>query len=1013
MIISCHRSIAFLYITTLLDWNGFVLFSAATTSTTKKDHQPLLLYDFSRNHCQEDEDNNHICLNLGALDESNLIRNATLTRLSRGNVGMEWSSIQEEDLNSSPEIQDLTTIVNMTTRSSQNHNKTRDPIVVASIQPLMTYKQLQHGKGDVDDAWAGISISLWIRSVEEDTVDRKIPILTIGAKEFQKLDFSFTECDDHQIDLQLQLFNRSLIMVFRTSDTVFEPCQQLKAKNTEIIPGAITHVAMVLKNRYQQVFVNGKPERSMEEPFNSNLAQWNRDGMLELFSHHDQPHWKGRIYRLEVVEGVWDQEDVLIAMGRGVSPAIPLIQNLTYRIFEDAELIAGSHNAEWYRHPNTLPDHPLDHTTTVLSLNLSVSFLDEDVDNFLELLGIDHASPPKVRFFLLGRHTKGDLYYIDSTKILPAKTMTPLLSSQLVFIPEHNAHSHPSGTVFTTLQYCVALREILLPSQCLVKAFVNVIVDAVNDPPIAFVSEEGPYMAHEGTLEELMPLRLQGRDVDPADRVTVIEIVSTPRMGYLYLSVPIRRADSLSHGTLLSDLQHAVPGSEAFVEYRFTGDVMIRDYLVTDSFDFRVRDSHGSWSIPTRVKILVQSRLQQLVPSTPDRAQEDVFSTIALRGKDNSGLSRSIGFFVDYLPEPEDALVYNLGGSLLQGGDTFSEPQGETEVLLLVGGRLCDGRHVGNTSLGFRVAAFGSGDHISSVSDITERMVMVDCRVRPLALVVPQDFLKVKASNDLWNDTCGGYMYNRTNSWHRETCESAVLVDHIRVLSDGTHSERALVTVSSQHGLLTLNPEHRHTLRTLEDQPVMRSSIKFMALPGQAGAILSGLHFQSRKVGLDEIHISVEYGSCTDRNDTCVRVSQSIPVRVLPATRVTPDHLFDSFPWIQLHFTLTLLLLVKFKGKLRVLWAMYQQKKQNDKDDCNIHATGETAGSSATDTTTGTIRWQQCYDESTGFYYYLDLDDGSVTWDVPLEEPFLPYDDCLDILTGLSTDDDGLTRGRP
>jgi hypothetical protein len=159
---------------------------------------------------------------------------------------------------------------------------------------------------------------------------------------------------------------------------------------------------------------------------------------------------------------------------------------------------------------------------------------------------------------------------------------------------------------------------------------------------------------------------------------------------------------------------------------------------------------------------------------------------------------------------------------------------------------------------------------------------------------------------------------------------------------------------------------------------MMRSSIRFKAIPSQIDTILAGLHFQSRIVGVDEIRISIEYGDCQARNYTCFRVTQSIPVNVLPATTMKRAMLFGSFPWIQLPFTLTLLLLMKFKGKLRVLLAVHRTK----------YPSPEEATTTVADTSS--IRWQQFYDDSSGFHYYLNLDDGTVTWDVPLDEPFLP-----------------------
>lgn len=66
-----------------------------------------------------------------------------------------------------------------------------------------------------------------------------------------------------------------------------------------------------------------------------------------------------------------------------------------------------------------------------------------------------------------------------------------------------------------------------------------------------------------------------------------------------------------------------------------------------NSFDFRVQDSHSSWSIPMTAKIQIVSGPMEIAPYTSDRAQEDLLSTIVMQGRDDTGLNRSLGFFSD------------------------------------------------------------------------------------------------------------------------------------------------------------------------------------------------------------------------------------------------------------------------------------------------------------------------------------------------------------------------------
>lgn len=35
-------------------------------------------------------------------------------------------------------------------------------------------------------------------------------------------------------------------------------------------------------------------------------------------------------------------------------------------------------------------------------------------------------------------------------------------------------------------------------------------------------------------------------------------------------------------------------------------------------------------------------------------------------------------------------------------------------------------------------------------------------------------------------------------------------------------------------------------------------------------------------------------------------------------------------------------------------------------------------------------RWREHYDENSGFYYYENVDNGTVTWNPPLDESFIP-----------------------
>lgn len=896
---------------------------------------PLLLYDFHSDNCDRG-----ICQNDGSLPDSQLARNASTTAFVRGNVGIEALETEGSDFYGSR-------------------------LLIGSAERLVKYKQ---EKGN--DLEPGISIGLWLRPLDEGRL--KTPILTFGARELEEKKYKFTECDKSQIDLQLQVYSRSLSVVFRTSDTFYEPCQKLRMETAGLVPGSLMHVAIVLSDHHQQVFVDGELMSSMNEPFDSNLAHWNKHGILELFSYHNQPTWHGNLYRLEVSNGVWSQSDVRTIMKSGLAPADPVIFNQTHRIYEDAEIIPESHSAESYQEPNVLFHGS---NNTIPTINLTVSFLDEEVSTLLQSKGIaGNNYPPLVNLYIVTPPKQGELFYLDGTRISSASSIVSLSDQQLIYVPAYNGHSELPGMIFDAFRYCFARSNIFVRSQCEAFADVAIVVDEVNDPPIALVAGDQPFTFYEGTQEVLTPILLQGSDVDKGDSISCFEVVSPPRNGYLYLSVPLRRSDHLFHGTLLSDLNYTIPGPEALVEYHYTGEALVREDLIVDSFEFRVRDNRGGWSMPTKAMIIVRTGLTGMYRSQMTWVKEDDNAFSLLQGEDHSGLDRELGFFVYNVPPPEDVTLFDNEMNPIHEGSMIAGVS--APIILQAHGRLCDHNEESTTSFGFHVYARDAERRIVSISDASECVISVQCRVKPIGLVVPQGIVQTRASSRLWGDPYGEHGCNEREA------ECLLPFSNSSVDLNEMHIDRASVVIKSNVGMLTLNPNHRVHLRLLEDQAVTRPTIQFKAPPSQLDGIMKGVVFQSRQPGIGDIHISIEYGDCQAPNRTlfeCYRVEKTVQVLVSHPKPSEQEMLFDSFPWIPLPFTLTMLLLVKFKGKLRVL--LVSHKKDFVPEEA------------ATVAESAAIRWQQFYDEATGFYYYLDLDGGTVTWDVPLDEQFIPWED--------------------
>lgn len=957
----------------------FGTFGSSATTTFNASHSPPIGFDFQESRCINDT-----FPNLGSLSGEGswlfLRRNASTTSFSTGNLGLESHP-------SDPEL-------------LSNH-------LYGSMQPLLTSLQEARGGDDENSTAAasgdGISISLWIRSLQND--DLRSPILTVGRAESAATTvYGITECDRRQIDLQLTLQNRSLTLVYRTNDPFFEPCQLLRlTNNISLSRDELTHVAIVLTHRRQQIFINGQPSGIMREPFDASLTHWSRAGVLHLFSYQDQPSWFGRLYRLQLYKSAWDREHVYRIMSQGLPPALPHASAVTHRMFEDAEILPGSHSAEWYEHPNTFQESST-RPNELPELHLPITFLDEEVETLLKSRGISHSKAPRVFIYISKLPEQGTLYRLNGS-ILSATGYHPdlvlLPQSSVVYIPEHNDYSALPGSIYTSIEYCVALQEIIASSQCLSTASISIVIDPVNDPPVALVASEEPYLVHEGIVEERLPLQLKGSDVDLGDFIAAFEIITPPRLGYLYLSVPVRREDGLFHGTLLSDLDFVIPGAETLVEYRYDdSNTLIRDLVVVDSFDFRVQDSNGSWSVPISVKIQVVSGITGTPPPHESIVvQENAIAFIPLEGLDQSGLNRSIGFFLESVPEKEDALILGQDDELLLGGTLLDSlrmnaPYDEvTGIQFQSATNLCEAKQMANASIGYRVVAYEADGRISSVSSVVDQRITVECKIKPIGLALPQDNFTTHVFTSFLNDPCSGYVYNASQMVDGVTCKSAVILEGIKVTSDLTHTERAMVSIRSNHGRLTLNQEHRSQLRLLEGQAVMRPTVKFLALPRDVDDILSHLHFQSQVVGPDEIEISIKYGECPETENValdsfrCFSIQQSIHIDVLPALPVEKEMLFDTFPWIPLPFTLTMILLMKFKGKLRAILAI--QKSKPNEDDTTM-----------ADTTN--IRWKQFYDDGSGFYYYMNFEDGTVTWDPPLDEDFIP---CEEAETQLPSED--------
>ena len=82
-----------------------------------------------------------------------------------------------------------------------------------------------------------------------------------------------------------------------------------------------------------------------------------------------------------------------------------------------------------------------------------------------------------------------------------------------------------------------------------------------------------------------------------------------------------------------------------------------------------------------------------------------------------------------------------------------------------------------------------------------------------------------------------------------------------------------------------------------------------------------------------------------------------------------------------------MILLIKFKGKLREKKIL----KTEDIDNFIDEPLEEVDDEEEAVASYPEAKWIQYYDDVSGFYYYKNIKDGAVTWDVPpIDEEFIP-----------------------
>uniref|UniRef100_A0A7S4ATE1 Cadherin domain-containing protein n=1 Tax=Pseudo-nitzschia australis TaxID=44445 RepID=A0A7S4ATE1_9STRA len=821
---------------------------------------PLLQYDMTTDYCHQGS-----YFNNGILGKESiaLVRNTNTTRCVLG-MGIE----------------------------SDFHLGIDDSVKIETSQVLYASKSigsfLEDLNGNTFDSdnenENGFTISLWIRPHQNQAYtynkqnkyghDLTSPktIFAIGSDTFERKTFptALTSCEKSKIDFQLSMIdNDSLEIVYRTSNHMFEPCQRIEFNASslwDIDDGTLfaarpTHISISLGNFRQQVLVNGKIMARRRESFDTGLKHWDPTSLLQFFDYPKDenrlsPLWDGQLFQFSIYRGVFNKNQVRSVISQGLPPSQPFARSKVAQIYEDA----------------------LDENVTLQQIQMPYSFLDDEIDDLLTLLGLSHEPAAYTRYYITRFPSRGSLFHVGDKRTIEPNGNHPVLvrdMDSLVYIPRKDEHSEFSGHAYSSFDFCVTTNKIITSSQC-ISATISVIVDPINDPPVASIPK--PYYVHEGINEEAQALLLTGSDVDKSDSIQTIQITSPPKLGYLFLSVSsFRNEDNLLHGTLLSTVNNTILGKEAYVEYQFTecDTVVIQDSSIVDFFRFRVQDSAGSWSAEAEVKVHVLSGISSYSPSdsSPWIAPMTQVGGVrnVLKGIDSSGMNRTLGFFFKSLPSK--GIILDEGTQVMENhiAESTKKIYADEKIARMVNvtyvgaPAICDKSDdlLINDTFEYQVVALGPDKGVVSVSPTMEEQINVFCPVELVSMSVidEEELMNVSAFVSLADDYCSGYLFDFSEE-SKTSCRNTTLVFGLNVDNVEKLPEPVYVSIKTRGGLLSLKQEDLEDFHPIFDQPVMRSSIHIILPAENLNDVLSAIHFQSDAVGMDEIQVVLQYGRC-------------------------------------------------------------------------------------------------------------------------------------------------------
>jgi hypothetical protein len=857
----------------------------------------------------------------------------------------------------------------------------------------------------------GLTLELWFKPATNDTGLR--PIVTLG-QEGPVLN-SLNYCDSNTLDFQMAQRGGVLEIYYRTSDLFFEPCQRYTLVDMPLPANKLAHVMISLQDAHQQVFVNGQASDILTQSFQNDLSHWStidRGGKLHLLAYQQAGIWKGSLYQFGIYPGIYATGGVQERLLAGLPPSLPYAVSRTVRINEDAEYGAGSHSAEWYTRASAVAE--------AVRINLQGVWLDQEVRELLDSINLESSSPlTNVYVYVTALPETGRLYLPDdygralddsssesTSGILVPVSMDP--SGEVVYLPPPNQYSDSTEDVFATFGYCVVAFSVFNAQQC-DSAEIRVIVDPVNDPPIALPVE--PVTVFEGVETLDTPkILLSGMDVDAGDVISSIQVIQPPAHGHLILSVSSFRKDRVLHGTHLSVLDFTVGAEDpVYVKYIWNPnyDHVVQGNHVHDSFHFRVADRAGLWSTEKMVEVKVVSAVTAIADSS-FTVREDSRQQMNLlwHGRDASGYQRRLGYYVEFAPASNVGVLLDpstqkpiSSGTMLVNQEAFPYNAG-VNVTFVPSPNYCnshkttlDGPTSGSQILFRAVAVAGDGDTVVSTSDVVTQPIRVECVIDTLSMTGPSGPFQLKQTSlhRAASDPCHGSLFDPVVT-DLAACDAAAVINGIHGSSTDRHVEQARVTVLAGSGYLTFNEQSWNLARPIYGRrAVGANNVTFLANPEDLAAIFSHLHFQSYHQGTDAIDILLEYGDCSpalvNRSAMPFQTADCQFLRHTIAVVVGEDEnagaittqLVMEFPWqillCMLGYPALYYILVQGDARWELRWG----------DDETV-----TAPDDADEQDGNLPDWIQ-HKSDTGEFYYENTANGSVTWTAPVGERYIRW----------------------